>query len=309
MSIPGFQMFMRPVLDYAAAHDECRLRDVYEAMADRFELTDDDRRELLPSGRQPLFQNRIAWAVTHLKKANLLEPRSRGVFAITERGRAVLENIGDEVTLADLNQFEEFREFRKRGGTSGNDDLASAGSAEGAVTDVAETPEEALAGAWRSLDAALEVEVLNQVLQVSPSFFERLVVDVLVSMGYGGNRVEAARAVGKSGDGGVDGVIDEDPLGLDTVYLQAKRWEGSVGRPEIQKFAGALQGMRARKGVVITTSEFTREAREYVRNIENRIVLIDGQRLARLMIDHDVGVSETTRYVVKQVDQDYFAGD
>ena len=309
MSIPGFQVFMRPVLEYAAAHQECRLRDAYEALADRLELTDEDRRELLPSGRQPLFQNRIAWAVTHLKKASLLEPRGRGVFAITDRGRAFLDSVGDQITVTDLNQFKEFREFRKQGGTSGSADPVGAGAAEGVTTDVAQTPEEALAGAWRTLDAALEADVLNQVLEVSPTFFERLVVDVLVSMGYGGNRVEAARAVGKSGDGGVDGVIDEDPLGLDTVYLQAKRWEGSVGRPEIQKFAGALQGMRARKGVFITTSEFTREAREYVRNIDNRIVLIDGTRLARLMIDHDVGVSETTRYVVKQVDQDYFAGD
>ncbi|HLW04719.1 MAG TPA: restriction endonuclease [Azoarcus sp.] len=309
MAIPDFQTLMRPVLEYASAAPERRLRDTYAAMADRFELSEEERREMLPSGRALLMHNRVAWAVTHLKKAGMLNPVRRGVFAITERGKKALFEAPERITLQYLMRFDDFRDFRNKrnadfGRADGESDTRS-----GDLLTEDQTPEEKLATAWKTIRADLELEILEQVKEMSPAFFERLVLDVLISMGYGGERADAARAVGQSGDGGIDGIIDEDPLGLDIIYLQAKRWESIVGRPEIQKFAGALQGRRARKGVFITTSGFSKDALEYANMIETRIILIEGRRLARLMIDHGVGVSETSTYVIKQLDSDYFSED
>ncbi|WP_280552786.1 restriction endonuclease [Halomonas sp. 25-S5] len=308
MAIPDFQTLMRPVLEFAAGAEERSMKETHPVLADQFQLSEEEREQLLPSGRVRLFRNRVAWAVTHLKKAGLLEPRRRGVYAITSQGKKVLVDAPERITLNYLMQFEAFREFRSQRSDNERSN-ATAETVEQPTPDLedeGQTPEEALAKAWKEIQENLESEVVDQIKQVSPAFFEQLVVDVLVSMGYGGERLGAARAVGQSGDGGIDGIIDEDPLGLDVIYLQAKRWEGVVGRPEIQKFAGALQGRRAKKGVFITTSSFTREAREYASMIDNRIVLIDGYRLARLMIDHDVGVSPVERYVIKRLDTDYF---
>lgn len=307
MAIPDFQTLMRPVLEFAAGAEERAMKEIHPEMAQRFRLTDDEVEQLLPSGRAKLFYNRIAWAITHLKKAGLLDSKRRGVYAITPRGKQALAEAPESINLKYLMNFKDFREFRNHQSSADSAPEQDTESARtGDVEEEGNTPEEALGQAWKAIRDNLESEVADQIKQVSPQFFEQLVVDVLVAMGYGGERLGAGRAVGQSGDGGIDGIIDEDPLGLDVIYLQAKRWEGVVGRPEIQKFAGALQGRRAKKGVFITTSSFTRDAREYASMIDNRIVLIDGHRLARLMIDHDVGVSPVERYVIKRLDSDYF---
>ncbi|WP_027967401.1 restriction endonuclease [Halomonas halocynthiae] len=314
MAIPDFQTLMRPVLEFAVAADERAMKETHPALADLFNLTEEERDQLLPSGRVRLFHNRVTWAVTHLKKAGMLEPRRRGVYAITEKGRMALKQAPERVTLNYLMQFEDYREFRNKSNLPETNTFDGCGSQSSSPIkpdeqDEGQTPEEVLGSAWTAIRDNLETDLLDQMKQVSPSFFEQVVVDVLVAMGYGGERSDAARSVGQSGDGGIDGIIDEDPLGLDVIYLQAKRWENVVGRPEIQKFAGALQGRRAKKGVFITTSHFTREARAYADMLENRIILIDGRKLARLMIDHDVGVSPVEQYVIKRLDTDYFAGE
>lgn len=236
-----------------------------------------------------------------MKKAGLLEDPRRGPFRMTERGRRVLDQKPSKIDMQYLSQFDEFVEFRERGPDTDEDETG---------TDEIEelTPEEVMEKAYQQIREDLAGELLTYVLNSGSGFFEKLVVELLVQMGYGGSRREAARAVGKSGDAGIDGIIDEDRLGLDVIYVQAKRWkdENPVGRPEIQKFVGALQGRRARKGIFITTSRFTNEAREYARRIDTKVVLIDGDRLTDLMIDHDVGVSPLTTYDVKRVDSDYF---
>lgn len=244
----------------------------------------------------------MGWANTHLKKATLLEAPRHGVFRITRRGRDLLAEGPERIDMSVLERFPEFIEFRSRRKRQ------TPSREEPPAPDTSpEPPEDALARAYRQLRDELESEILEQVGEASPAFFEQLVVDLLVKMGYGGSRQDAGRALGRSGDGGVDGIISEDRLGLDVIYLQAKRWEAPVGRPEIQKFAGALQGKRAKKGVFITTSSFTREAEEYASIIDTRIILIDGSRLAKLMTEHGVGVSTVGTYEVKRVDSDYFS--
>jgi restriction system protein len=277
-----------------------------EFLANHFQLTSEERKELLPSGQQPAFNNRVGWAGTYLKKAGLLESPKRGVFHISARGIKVLESNPREIDVKLLSQFDEFVEFRrKKSNTVGQATPVLASSSP--ITTDNETPEVALENAYQTLRDNLSDELLTTIKGCSPAFFEKLVVDVIVSMGYGGSRREAGKAVGGTGDDGIDGIINEDRLGLDNIYLQAKRWEGTVGRPEIQKFAGALQGYRARKGIFITTSSFTKDAQDYTQRIESKIVLIDGQRLANLMIDHNVGVTSEAVYEVKRTDSDYFS--
>lgn len=303
MAIPDFQTVMLPLLRLAADDQEHSKQEGVEALAAEFALSDDERRELLPSGRQATFDNRVAWATTYLKKAGLLTATRRAHFRITDRGHSVLAEGPKRVDMKLLERFPEFVEFRARR----NDD-AQAGAP--AVMDehaAEQTPEEEIEAAYQRIRNDLADEILQQIMSCSPAFFERLVIDLLVRMGYGGTRKDAGQAVGKSGDGGIDGIIKEDRLGLDVIYLQAKRWEGSVGRPEIQKFVGALQGQRARRGIFITTSSFTKEAVQYTSMIENKVVLIDGEMLAKLMIDHGVGVSAVATYEVKRVDSDYFS--
>lgn len=315
MPIPDYESAMLPLLRLASDGGEHRFRDAVEKLAAQFGLTDTERAEMLPSGTAPVFDNRIGWARTYLKQAGLLESPKRGLLKITDRGRAVLAANPPRIDARFLDQFEEFRAFRTRR-REGGADLPAAlkkeihqGTAGVAELPDGQTPEDLLASAYRRLRGELEVEVLEQVKAASPVFFERLVIDLLVTMGYGGSRQDAGRAVGKSGDGGIDGIIKEDKLGLDVIYVQAKRWDGVVGRPEIQKFAGALQGQRASKGVFITTSSFTRDAIEYAAAINSKIILIDGQHLASLMIDHNVGVSTVGMYELKRLDNDYFEGE
>ncbi|MCE2906494.1 MAG: restriction endonuclease [Anabaena sp. CoA2_C59] len=272
-------------------------------LADVFNLSDEEKKGLLPSGQQTVFDNRVGWARTHLKKAVLLEYPKRGFFQITERGRDLLTQNPTKINIKFLNQFPEHIEFLNS--KKDND------KSEPEIIETSETtPQESIEFGYQKIRKELELELLNRVKSCSPDFFERLVVDLLVKMGYGGSRRDAGRAIGKSGDGGIDGIIKEDKLGLDIVYVQAKRWDNTVvGRPEIQKFVGALHGQRARKGVFITTSRFSQEAREYVSIIDSKIVLIDGEELAQLMIDNHVGVSTVSIYEIKKIDSDYFTDE
>ena len=311
MAIPDYQTVMLPLLRFAADAQEHSVRVAVESLAQEFQLTGEERSELLPSGTSFLFDNRVAWARTYLKQAGLLSSPKRGLLRITEVGKKLLSTNPQRVDLAVLDQFEDFRSFRARRRTEAGATNAPSGASAMAAEQAAlaiETPEDQLASAYRRIRQDLEIDLLEQVKASSPSFFEQLVIDLLVSMGYGGSRQDAGRAIGKSGDGGIDGIIKEDKLGLDAIYVQAKKWEGTVGRPEVQKFAGALQGRRAHKGVFITTSSYSREAIEYVGLINTKIILIEGQELASLMIDHNVGVATTGRYELKRIDADYFEG-
>lgn len=303
MAIPDYQTLMLPVLKLAADGKDHKFSQAVEILADELDLTAEERNQLLPSGNQAVFNNRVGWARSYLKQAGLLVSPKRGFFTITQKGTELLAAKPTKINISVLEQHPEFIEFknRKKGKTENESKVESSSEQESS-----QTPEDALASAYKQLRSTLESEILSSVKEVSPSFFERLVVDLLVKMGYGGNRQDAGRAMGKSGDGGIDGIINEDRLGLDVIYIQAKRWEGSVGRPEIQKFAGALQGQRARKGVFITTSFFTKEASEYASLIESKIILIDGEHLSRLMAEHNIGVSTVGLYEIKKLDSDYF---
>ena len=298
MAIPDYQSIMLPLLKFAGDKNEHSLREAITHLATLFKLTDEEQKELLPSGKQPTFDNRVGWARTYMEKAGLLEKPRRAFFKITNRGLEVLSSNPQEINVTYLEQYEEFVEFRQLKKTKPDK--------EEPPKTIIETPEEALEAAHQTLKDGLSSEIIQTIKQCSPEFFERLVIDLLVKMGYGGSRKEAGQAVGKSGDGGIDGIIKEDRLGLDIIYIQAKRWEGIVGRPEIQKFAGALQGHRARKGIFITTSGFTREALSYVSQIDTKIILIDGEKLAELMIEHNIGVTPLSIYEVKRLDSDYF---
>ena len=305
MPIPDFQTTFLPLLKYAADGQEHSLREATDAVSDEFGLTPEERQELLSSGSQPIILNRVGWAKTYLVKAGLLRISRRGYFEITLRGKEVLAQAPVRIDNRFLSQFPEFVDFHNRKNDKGDESAKLSGT-----MDVIEsTPEEILESAFQRLRNELAENLLQRIKGCSPVFFERLVLEVLVAMGYGGNLRDASERVGKSGDGGIDGIIKEDKLGLDQIYIQAKRWEGTVGRPEIQKFVGALQGQRARKGVFITTSSYTKEAIEYAANLESRVILIDGDKLAQLMMDYDVGVTKVITYAVKKVDTDYFSED
>jgi restriction system protein len=303
MAIPDYQILMLPVLKLASDGKEHKFSQAVEELADAFRLTTEERNELLPSGSQAVFNNRVGWARSYLKQAGLLASPKRGFFTITPKGTELLATHPTRIDASTLEKYPEFVEFknRKKEKSENESEIVPSFEQESNLT-----PEDALASAYNKLRSALESEILSSVKEASPSFFERVVVDLLVKMGYGGNRQDAGRALGKSGDGGIDGIINEDRLGLDVIYIQAKRWEGVVGRPEIQKFAGALQGQRARKGVFITTSSFTKEAKEYAAVIDSKIILIDGEHLSKLMAEHNVGVSTVGQYEVKKLDSDYF---
>jgi restriction system protein len=267
-------------------------------------LTEDELRQLLPSGRQSTFRNRIAWARTYLSKAGLLASPKRAHFHITEAGLKTLAAQPTRIDINYLNAFPEFLNFRTRKHADSPADLAAT-----AAESARENPEELIESLHDQLKRALADDLLARISTAAPDFFERLVVELLLKMGYGGSRQDAGRAIGRSGDGGIDGIINEDRLGLDSIYLQAKRWENPVGRPEIQKFAGALAEHRAKKGVFITKSSFTKEALASATKHDARIVLIDGEKLATLMIDHGLGVTLAASYDVKRVDSDYFVDE
>ena len=299
MAIPGFQSVMLPLLQLIGDKKEHSLRETIDALSKQFKLTEEERRKLLPSGKQPIIDNRIGWARTYMKKAGLIESTRRSYFCITERGLSILQQNLPEIKVKTLRQFKEFNEFHDKK----SDDTTTTGNI---PDEPSISPEEALEKAYLEVRENLASDLLGKVKGIAPKMFENIVIDLLVSMGYGGSRKDAGEAVGRTGDEGIDGIIKEDRLGLDIIYVQAKRWENTVSRPEIQKFAGALQGQRAKKGIFITTSNFSKDALEYAQKIESKIILIDGKQLAQHMIDFNIGVSLASNYQIKRMDSDYF---
>jgi restriction system protein len=299
MSIPDYQTLLMPLLLLAAAEKAKTLIEAEQLLADEFALSETERNARLPSGQQTVLRNRIGWASFYLTRAELLVKPKRGIFFATDAGRRLIESGKHELSTEDLMTIPRFAEFyRSKASRDSNKS--------GAMTIPERTPDETLQYAYEALRNELAAELQERLQRGTPAFFEQVVVDLLVSMGYGGSRQDAGERIGKSGDGGIDGIIKEDRLGLDTIYIQAKRWQGSVGRPEIQKFVGALQGQRAKKGVFMTTSTFSSDARSYVTNIDTKVVLLDGDEIAQLMIDHGVGVSPVATFIVKRIDSDYF---
>jgi restriction system protein len=303
MAIPDYQTLMLPLLQIAADGKEHSLKEAIDILSKQFDLSDNELSALLPSGTQTIIYNRVGWARTYMKKAGLLTTPKRGHFQITDRGKELLQSSPDTINVKLLNRYDEFVSFKTAHRAKDIEDIQEEKS------DEFGTPEEALEYGYQKIISNLSEEILSAVKECSPQFFEKLFVDLLVQMGYGGSRKEAGEVLGKSGDGGIDGIIKEDKLGLDIIYIQAKRWDNVVGRPEIQKFAGALLGRKAKKGIFITTSGYTQEALDYAQSLENKVVLIDGVRLAQLMIEHNLGVSSVTAYEIKRIDSDYFFDD
>jgi restriction system protein len=303
MAVPDFQSLMIPVLNACADGSTVRASEVSKRVATALSLTEADLAELLPSGKAKLFYNRTGWARSYLLKAALLSQPKHAFYQITERGHQALAEGLDRIDVKYLKQFPEFQAFVAPSKPFGEGD--------GTVDpiDLEQNPLEMIENGYASMRAELAADLISQIKACSPEFFQQLVVDLLVAMGYGGSRADAGHAVGGSGDGGIDGIIKEDRLGLDAVYIQAKRWEGSVGGPVVQAFAGSLVGQKASKGVMITTSHYTKDAQAYVEKIEKKIVLIDGPRLAELMIDFGIGVTEVASYSIKRLDSDYFEAD
>jgi restriction system protein len=299
--IPDYQTIMLPLLEHISDGKEYKMRNVTDELAVKFNVSEKEQKELLPSGAAPVFYNRTAWAKTYLKKAGLIESPKQGIVIISKRGLEVLKKKPSSINVKFLKQFSEFLEFQS---SKQEDEIESQNSEDQS----AQTPEELLETAYQKIRKSLASELINKVVELSPTFFERLVVELLVKMGYGGSIKDAGKAMGKSGDEGIDGTIKEDKLGLDIIYIQAKRWKPGnvVGRPELQKFVGALAGQGAKKGIFITTSNFSKEALDYAPRNETKIVLIDGEYLAQLMIDYNLGCTPQQVYEVKKIDSDYF---
>ena len=302
MAIPKFHKFFLPVLEILSDQQERSIHEIYDVAAERMGLTMEERKILVPSGVQTVHNNRVSWARTYLKKAGLVSTPRRGYVAITTEGKKLLQSNPVEITLKDLQKYPGFSEFQ----TVKAD--RSKKYTEEAELHTESTPSERFESAYEELQEGLKGELLITIMQCSWSFFERLVVDLLINLGYGGSRKEAGEAFATSGDEGIDGVIKEDKLGLDLIYVQAKRWkkESCVGRPEIQKFAGALQGKKTQKGVFITTSYFSKDAVSFARDIESKIILIDGSDLTDYMIYSNTGVTTIKKYELKRIDSDYF---
>jgi restriction system protein len=303
---------MIPILRHLADGETRKRSSILEAVAEAFQLGEEEREEMLPSGRLPVHISRSGWGLTYLEKAELLQRPKRGHYCITDAGRALLARGAEALTTRELRDtsaaFDSwYREsiLGSKRREEANDSTAEPTRQE-QESDSAASPEETLERAHATLKRELAAEILETLAGCSPTFFEDLVVKLLVKMGYGGSFEDAARSVGRSGDGGIDGIIKEDRLGLDAIYVQAKRWQGNVGRPEVQAFVGALTGHRAKKGVFITTSDYSREAREYVKNLEAKVVLIDGRTLAEYMIEVGLGVSSVQTYEVKRLNSDFF---
>ncbi|MGD1120112.1 MAG: restriction endonuclease [Dehalococcoidales bacterium] len=299
MAIPDYQTIMLPLLKFLGDQQEHSTREAIDILADQFKLTPEERRKLLPSGQQAIFNNRVGWARTYMKKAVLIDSTRRGFLRITPKGLEILSQKPQKIDVAFLEQFNEFKEFRAFRREKSIEHEVFQG--------IKSTPEEVISDMYQNLKDNLAKELLQQIKSSPPSLFEDVVVELMIKMGYGGSREDAGKSIGQSGDEGIDGIIKEDRLGLDVIYLQAKRWEGTVGRPEIQKFAGALDGQRARKGIFITTSDFSRDALDYASRIDKKIILIDGDQLTQHMIDYNIGVSSQAVYEIKKLDSDYFS--
>lgn len=303
MPIPDYQTIMLPLLQLLADKREYIFKDAVAILGKQFKLTDQELSELLPSGQSLLFANRVGWARTYLKKAGLLDAPKRGMASITARGLEVLKKNPKKIDNNLLKQFPEFLEFQN----IKKEEAGALGATDNSQTEK-QTPEETIDLAYQNIRQSLAQELIDTVRRLTPAFFERLVVELLVKMGYGGSIKDAGKAIGKTGDEGIDGTIKEDKLGLDIIYIQAKRWQAgnNVGRPELHKFVGALAGQGAKKGIFITTSSFSKDALNYAPKNETKIVLIDGVQLAQLMIDYNLGVSVQRAYEIKRLDNDYF---
>lgn len=304
MSIPKFYKFMKPVLENLKDNNEKTRNYLYEILSKKMNLSQEDMEELLPSGSEFKYKNRISWSLTYLKKADLIISPSRSVFRITELGHSVLKENPLEITPKYLKKFDNFKEFQRNSNEENN--LMENTSKEIEEND---SPQDLLDKAYATISVSLVDEILQEVMNQSPDFFEKVVVDLLIHMGYGGSKVENSKVLGKTGDEGIDGVIKEDKLGFDKIYIQAKRWniDVTIGRPEIQKFMGALVGQGASKGAFITTAKFSKEARGYInKQLTSSIVLIDGTMLANLMIEYNIGVAIVDTYYIKRIDKDYF---
>lgn len=303
MAVPDFQSVMLPFLEILKDGKERTMRDLTAALAAHFKLTEEQLQEHLPSGPQSLFYNRVAWAKTHLKNAGLIENPVRGKVRISEVGQKVLLQKPPTINCKYLKQFPSYLTFI--GQTPGDDDLDE----EEAIIESAQTPLELMESSFNTLRKATAEDLITKLKACSPGFFEQVVVRLLHAMGYGSVTGDTS-VTGKPGDGGIDGIIREDKLGLDVVCIQAKRWDGSVGRPIVQGFVGSMDYIRAKKGVILTTSQFTKDALDYVDRIEGKkVVLIDGPTLADLMIQHNVGVKPTKLYELKEVSNDFFDED
>jgi restriction system protein len=310
MAIPDYQTLMLPVLKVAGDGQEHRISNVVNQLARDFGLTEEEQQQILPSGRQATFANRVGWAKTYLVQAGLLEATKRAHFKITDRGKKSLAEGPPRIDVEYLSQFAEFVQFKERGRLPGTEASTSVGETP-SVPQQSETPDELLRSTVKQIETALKKELLDRILAAPPAFFESLIVALLVAMGYGGSREEAGKIVGRSGDGGIDGVIDQDALGLDRVYVQAKRYvaENAVSEPEIRAFSGSLGAAKANKGVFVTTSYFTQPAQNFAERHPFKIVLIDGERLAALMIRHNVGVRVDETLYLKKMDEDFFGDE
>lgn len=302
--IPDYQTIMLPLLKTMSDEKTHKLRELIEILAVHFQLSEDEKKELLPSGSQAIFDNRVGWAKFYLEKANLLKTEKRGSYHITDLGQNFLKSNPTELRTKDLEEFKAFKEFKQSINVKNEIDDTDQGNHENGESN--KTPEEALEYAYQKLKNDLSRDLLDTIKNCSPAFFEKLVIDLLTKMGYGGSRKDAGKALGKSGDGGIDGIIKEDKLGLDTIFIQAKRWENAVPVREIRDFAGALLSKKARKGIFITTSSFPQSAYQFVNSIEHKIILIDGEGLTDLMFEFNVGLSTQSAYEVKKIDSDYF---
>jgi restriction system protein len=301
MAIPDYQTIMLPLLKFLGDGNEHSFREAVDFICTSFELSDDEKRQKLASGQMSVIDNRVSWAKLYMKKANVLEATRKGHFKINERGLQILKENPTTVNIKYLKKYPEFFDFRKS--VRGKDEIVEHDEYD------LETPVELLESAYQRINHALAEDLLKAIKECSPGFFERLVIDLLLKMGYGGSRKDAGEAIGRSGDEGVDGIIKEDKLGLDVIYVQAKRWEGTIGRPVIQGFVGALHGKKANKGVFITTSNFSKDARDYASSIGTKVILIDGEELASYMIENNVGVFMDRSYEIKRIDSDYFSDE
>ncbi len=305
--IPDYQTLMLPLLEELADQQEHELQELIKSLSDKFNLTDEERNELLPSGNQEIINNRVGWARTYLKKANLLTAPRRATFKITEQGLEVLKKKPTKIDVKFLQGLDDFKKWQTSYQATYQNKKDNETSEEN-ITEIEQgkTPEELLDYSFQKLKDELALELIERIKNCSPGFFERLVIDLLIKMGYGGSRKEAGQIIGKSGDGGIDGIIKEDKLGLDTIYVQAKKWENTVPVGQVRDFAGSLLSKKAKKGIFISTSNYPKGAYEFVASIEPKIVLIDGKELAELMILHNVGMATKSIYELKKLDLDYF---
>lgn len=305
MPIPDYQTIMLPLLKLLATKKDKMFKEIVEELSKEFNLSEEEKSELLPSGQAFLFSNRVGWARTYLKKAGLIDSPKRGMLVVTPRGASILKKNPSKIDNTLLKQFPEFLEFQNYK----KEDVPASKESVATITELAddETPQEKIDNSYFKIRQSLVQELLERIKSMPPVFFERLVVNLLVRMGYGGSIKDAGKATRLTNDEGIDGIIKEDKLGLDIIYIQAKRWDAnSVGRPDIQSFVGALDGQRANKGIFITTSTFAKSAVEYVKTISKKVILIDGQQLAEYMIDYNLGVSTIQTYEIKRIDSDYF---